>query len=482
MATAVKTWVFASDAEGLVDAGNSASLGFAYEGSDGNGAGCVKFTQSMQNAGDQTEYARRAATGETWEDWGVPAGATVTQVQITGWDERLVSNNKLSNHSLDVRVINSGGTTVHSAGDLLGVSLGTGTDSTWQSGGAGTQRAVDASYQASDTDVRLMLIYQCDINTGAGSDVDQRFDNIELTIVYTAGGTTYYESVAGAVTWLSGGLARRPGVGVSGLVSPSGAAVKRPGKALAGTVSPGGGVLKGISRALAGAVGAVSGAVSGIRTKLVSLAGTVGAVAGSLARRPEKALDGAVTPSGEALKRISRALYGAVGSVSGAVAGVKTLLVALVGSVSSVAGGLGKRPGKVLVGTVSSSGGVLKRISRMLVGAMGTISGAVTGVRTMLVSLAGAIAPAGAMAKQIGTSLAGAVSPAGGAVKRIGRALGGAVGWVATALGVLVGEELGEVAVSVAALANVAVSLEALGTVAVSVEDVGDVAVSISPT
>ena len=184
-----KTWVFASDTEGLADAGNHANVSFAHEAGDGNPSGAAEFSTSTKALSAATEFARKASTGDTWETWGVPAGATVTQVQVTAWDEKLTANTKLTSHTLKARVIGSGGGTVHSAGDLLDVAMGTTVDASWQAGAAGTARAVDAGSQAASTDVRLELQWVVTTSGGGGSaDVQQDLDNIELTITYTPGG------------------------------------------------------------------------------------------------------------------------------------------------------------------------------------------------------------------------------------------------------------------------------------------------------
>lgn len=183
--TGTKTWAFAADAEGLTDAGNAANLTFAAHAGDGNPADSVKFTTPTKGQ-TMTEFARRSGTGETWETWGIPSGATVTDVQITAWNEKLRANTKLSSHSVKARIIGSGGSSVHSAGDLLDASLGTAIDSSWQSGAAGTSRAVDAGNQASTTDVRLELEYTVVTSGGGGSaNVDQGFDQIQLTVTYS---------------------------------------------------------------------------------------------------------------------------------------------------------------------------------------------------------------------------------------------------------------------------------------------------------
>ena len=187
MATVVKTWSFASDAEGLADAAVSA-VAFAFQSGDsasGSG-GSVGFTLT-QKGQTLAERALRSATGESWETWGVPAGAIVDSVQITAWSERCAANAKLSSHNIRARLVGSGGASVHSAGELLDVALGITTDATWQAGAAGSSRAVDAGSQASNTDVRLELEYDVTTSGGGGSaSTDQRFDEIELTITYTA--------------------------------------------------------------------------------------------------------------------------------------------------------------------------------------------------------------------------------------------------------------------------------------------------------
>lgn len=181
MSTTVKTWTFTSDAEGLADAANSTAVTFAHDGTDA----AVKFTCATKNI-IETEFARNASTGESWETWGVTSGDVITDVQITAWTEKLVANTHLDAHSIKMRIIGSGGSSVHSAGDLIDTSLGTTTDPSYQAGSAGTSRAVDSGSQASTTDVRLELEYLCDSGTGGGSaNIDQRFDTIELTITHS---------------------------------------------------------------------------------------------------------------------------------------------------------------------------------------------------------------------------------------------------------------------------------------------------------
>lgn len=178
MATWDKTWVFAADNEGLADNGDSAMN--VLHDTGGNPGGSLEFTGGATGT---TERARRAATGQTWETWGVPAGSTVTDVQVISYDTRRWNGAKSA--TLTMRIIGSGGTTVHTAGDLVSLAMTLASDGAWVNQGAGTSRAVDAGSQPSTTDVRLEVqdtISSADINYDLG------IDNILLRITYTAGG------------------------------------------------------------------------------------------------------------------------------------------------------------------------------------------------------------------------------------------------------------------------------------------------------
>lgn len=182
-----RTWAFATDAQGLADAGNSANIAFAYEGSDGNPSGCVKFTTTATSLSNAVEKARRATAGETWETWGAASGSTVTQIGSISFDICVPSQAGLVGgiNSVKVRIINSSGTTVLT-GDLVnwGWSL-EGTSWTTRAS-VGSTRNVSSAYQASTTDVRLELEFT--VSTGAsGVNIDVRLDNIIVPMVTTGG-------------------------------------------------------------------------------------------------------------------------------------------------------------------------------------------------------------------------------------------------------------------------------------------------------
>lgn len=184
MATLVKSFVFAADAEGLADAGNNANLTFAFDGTDGNPTGCVKFTTSTKSA-TMEEFGQKSTTTDTWQTWGIPSGATVTNAQISAWQKKLVSNTKLSSNSVKLNVIDASAAIV-TASDLISASLATTTDASWQAQSAGSTIGVNAGSQNSTSAVRLKIDYTCTTSGTAGTaNVDARFDQIDLTITYT---------------------------------------------------------------------------------------------------------------------------------------------------------------------------------------------------------------------------------------------------------------------------------------------------------
>lgn len=184
MPTVVKNFVFASDAEGLADAGNHANIAFAFQGADGNPAsGCVAFTTSTNSLNNAKEYARRATVGQTWADWGVPAGSTVTHAQITDWRAKVANDAGLDNATLKARIVDSLDLPICS--DLLNHDLVPYTGA-WEDKAAGTQQAIDSDSQSTSQDVRLELEFLVRTQI-AGTNVDIRFDSFELTITYDEG-------------------------------------------------------------------------------------------------------------------------------------------------------------------------------------------------------------------------------------------------------------------------------------------------------
>ena len=183
MPTVTKSFVFLSDAEGLVTVGTPPlGVTFGWDGADGNPTGCVKFSSSDGDSGTSVK-ARRSSTGQTWETWGVPSGGLVTSVQVTGY-YRKRDLPGTDTASLKMRVVNSSAATVLS-GDSVSAGYSSGTDSSWVLA-TGVSSNVNSSYQASTTDVRLEL--DCSLNTAAVASIS--VDQIDLVITYSSSGST----------------------------------------------------------------------------------------------------------------------------------------------------------------------------------------------------------------------------------------------------------------------------------------------------
>jgi len=184
VATASKTWVFASNNEGLADQSISANITVAWSATDGNPAGSLEWTRSG-GTGAITEKASKSA-GDSWETlFGIPAGSTVTDVQVLGWDE--LSWSTTDTRRVRFRIISTLDLiTVHSAGDLFDTGSGTPSpnNGTPAAKGAGTSRAVDALYQPSSSAVSLEI----EVNVTTSSTLDIEQDNIQVQITYTPPG------------------------------------------------------------------------------------------------------------------------------------------------------------------------------------------------------------------------------------------------------------------------------------------------------
>ena len=181
MPKVTKTFSWASGADSFTDVGSSADLTAAYEGSDGDPSGCVKFT--LATAVAAVEQWRGPA--QTWEDWGVPPGATVTHVILKKLRHRRPSTTGQSGTAqARVYVLNGSDTSaVTDANGIFLITLASSVLSTWteQAASASLRRVNDAS-QASNSTVKLQLYLSI---TGTGTvDIDYRFDEVEIDIYY----------------------------------------------------------------------------------------------------------------------------------------------------------------------------------------------------------------------------------------------------------------------------------------------------------
>lgn len=179
MPQVVKTWSTWDNSvvgENLADAGTTASIAYDRDATDV----AAKFTSTASSLTNITENARQA-TGDTWEDWGVPAGAVVIAAQITAWKKKVVTATNISANVMVITLIDSSnGNIVNFTGNA---AIGTTTDGSYVAQAAGLLKAIPAANQPSTTVVKLNLANR--ITTGAGTvNVDNRFDDVEMTITY----------------------------------------------------------------------------------------------------------------------------------------------------------------------------------------------------------------------------------------------------------------------------------------------------------
>jgi hypothetical protein len=189
MATASRTYqpISVNDPATWTEVGDSATLTFAGYSTD-NG-GCLEFT----SAGAITNQPERGRHGDlSWESlFGIPVGSVVSDIQITNWKEASWTTPAITSRQVRLRFVDVSGVTICSAGELFDTGLGIPTSSggTPVVMGAGTSRAVDASFQASATTVRLEV--QLTATTTGALDLEQQL--VEVTI-------TYGSAPVGAVT------------------------------------------------------------------------------------------------------------------------------------------------------------------------------------------------------------------------------------------------------------------------------------------
>lgn len=198
-AGALKTFVFLSDNEGLADAANSSIITVSWVSDDGNpDYGCLDFDFSGAMT-SEIEYARNPSTGITWEDWGVPEGSTVTDVQITAYQHSYIENNKVTSLLFKARIIDSVGDSVtdDTQADLISESLGVDGFS-WTAASAGSKIAVNSDRQSSTTDIRLEL--EVEMTATGGNNSNYRIDTFEITIFYTGSVSQISATINGAAS------------------------------------------------------------------------------------------------------------------------------------------------------------------------------------------------------------------------------------------------------------------------------------------
>lgn len=177
-------WDTTNTWQNLADAGNSAALAYARDATDV----AAKFTETTKNT-TTTEYARKSGAGDTWASiFGISENSAVSQVRITTWKKKVVTNTKLTSHSVTIKFIDDSAATV--ATMISGSAMAITTDASYVTKGASSLVSVGAAYTSGSTSVRLSLEYSIVVaNSSGNSAIDTRFDDItvEATYVLTFG-------------------------------------------------------------------------------------------------------------------------------------------------------------------------------------------------------------------------------------------------------------------------------------------------------
>ena len=195
MATVTKTFTFGSDAEGWAVSGGTADTTLGWSSTGGNTGGCLSSRIFGRNKSADPHWYYLG----TWEDMGVPAGATVTHIQLLGFDWSCSEWN-VGGNTTQIRVAalyDSAGTTLITA---LSTSEPTVSGTTSYANISGAQQAVGASYQAANTQVQLWADLYLRTANNASAAVTLLMDNFSVEITYTTPGTDYTETVDDSVT------------------------------------------------------------------------------------------------------------------------------------------------------------------------------------------------------------------------------------------------------------------------------------------
>lgn len=183
-AAATYTVNFATTIEGFSYINESCSIGATctqgYIGTDGNPAGSL-YAKVVGRNKKNLGYFKKSLT---WENMGVPSGATVTQVDGS-FAARLFQETHSATQAAGLKIFNSSDATSVFTG---GVDLETEFDPTsasWVTRNTDGAKSVDAAYQASNTTVTIRM--RTDVNSGNNNSAstEVRTDTLSFTITYS---------------------------------------------------------------------------------------------------------------------------------------------------------------------------------------------------------------------------------------------------------------------------------------------------------
>jgi hypothetical protein len=159
-------------------------------------SGAIYF-QTLGTERDYTEIElARTNVAETWEDYGVPEGATVFQVELVSLRRGVAVTDKLVSHSLKIRFVDSANDPILE-GDLLNINLPTvNTALSLLMGTEGLQATIEPLGLPYNTEIKLEIEYGLTLNDEAAGDPNERatIDDIFLRIYHS--GTGMYGTIS----------------------------------------------------------------------------------------------------------------------------------------------------------------------------------------------------------------------------------------------------------------------------------------------
>lgn len=195
MATAIKTWTFDTTTENF-SLESETGVGTATVSWDSNAY--LKSLYTNNTAAEDLNVVISLSAEASWESLGVPAGATVTSVEIANIDIATDGTNPggdvdLAGATLNVYLYDGANliNTLISNYSLPVIDNSTYFYDTFYGTGTGGQQSVGASYQSSTTTVNLKLDFNYLTSGNTNANLSNFIDTIDLNINYDVG-TKYY--------------------------------------------------------------------------------------------------------------------------------------------------------------------------------------------------------------------------------------------------------------------------------------------------
>ena len=186
MATFVKTFTWNASIESFGTAGTAGTGNYTAEWDSGNGdAGNGSLHAWCLGRRDDIQ-AEFLLEDVDWEDLGVPAGATVTDIQVTGISTYygLVHDNVADDFGpVNVYVYAAGTTTHVGTGALFTRALSGSSDGSWQQS-SGSSQAVGGSYQESTQLLDILITAEADSGNSGSAAAGTHVDDLDITITF----------------------------------------------------------------------------------------------------------------------------------------------------------------------------------------------------------------------------------------------------------------------------------------------------------